>query len=66
MKLQVNITDDADADLIAVARHYDELDRLEAGRELVNRIYKEIAKLPLTLTAAVPARACPPTIAEPL
>lgn len=46
MKLQVSITDDVDADLIGTARHYDELDRLEAGRELVSRIYAEIAKLP--------------------
>jgi plasmid stabilization system protein ParE len=46
MKLRVAMADEADEDLVGIARHYQELQRLEAGRELVNRIYDEITALP--------------------
>lgn len=46
MKLRIAIADDADDDLVGIARYYQQLGRLEAGRELVNRIYDEIATLP--------------------
>ncbi len=46
MKLRIAVADEADEDLVGIARYYQELNRLEAGRELVSLIYEEIAKLP--------------------
>ncbi len=46
MKLQVSISDEADEDLVGIARYYrQELQRPEAGRDLVSRIYEAVAKL---------------------